>query len=386
MFSNWDEEVTALTSDQKIEALKRVIESVQSFALWVTVALAVVLVVAGLVVKFRFPEKMRAFALIAVGTVLGYALTLISVILYMQITRMAWKNEIDTNFWLLVGLFGYALVAVIANLFVALFAKKALKAVFWTSLALFAGYLVAILCVFPTYEGYEPQNNALYIVLTVALVAVIAVLSLLFDRKKGTAAQTKQLAYAGICIATAFALSYVKFFSLPMGGSVTLVSMLPIMLYAYMFGAKKGVIAGVIYGILQCIQSPQIYEPVQVLLDYPIAFGALGLAGIFKGMKGLKGNMLLEFLLGMVVACLGRYFAHVLSGYFVFYSWSTFEQGKELLYSLAYNAFIFVDLALDVIVGAALLSSKTMQRQIASVNPTGQPAEKTDKTTDGENA
>ena len=132
MFSNWDEEVTALTSDQKIEALKRVIESVQSFALWVTVALAVVLVVAGLVVKFRFPEKMRAFALIAVGIVLGYALTLISVILYMQITRMAWKNEIDTNFWLLVGLFGYALVAVIANLFVALFAKKALKAVFWT--------------------------------------------------------------------------------------------------------------------------------------------------------------------------------------------------------------------------------------------------------------
>lgn len=70
----------------------------------------------------------------------------------------------------------------------------------------------------------------------------------------------------------------------------------------------------------------------------------------------------------MVVACLGRYCAHVLSGYFVFYSWSTFEAGKELLYSLAYNAFIFVDLALDVLVGAALLSSKTMQKQIAAVN------------------
>ncbi|PWM75082.1 MAG: energy-coupled thiamine transporter ThiT [Bacillota bacterium] len=368
MFSNWDEEVTALTSDQQIEALKRVIESVQGFALWVAIALAAVLIVTGIIVKFRFPDKMRGFALTAVGIVLGFALTLISVLLYMQITRMVWKEEIDANFWLLVGLFGYAVVAVLANLFTVLFAKKAFKPVLWTSLALFVGYLVAILCVFPTYEGYEPKNNTLFSILTAVLVAVIAALAVLFDRRKGGAGETKQLAYAGVCIATSFALSYVKFFSLPMGGSVTLVSMLPLMLYAYMFGAKKGVIAGVIYGLLQCIQSPQIYQPVQVLLDYPVAFGALGLAGMFKGMKGLKGNMLLEFVLGMIVACVGRYFAHVLSGYFVFYSWSAFEEGKELLYSFAYNAFVLVDLALDVAVGAALLSSQAMRKQIASVN------------------
>lgn len=368
MFSNWDEEVPALTSDQQIEALKRVIESVQGFAFWAAIALAVVLAIAFFVVRFRFPDKTRGFVLASVGAALGFAVTLISVILYLQITRMAWKGEIDRNFWLLVGLFGYTVAAVFANLFVSLFAKKAFRPVFWVSLALFAGYLAAILCVFPSYDDYKPKNNALYIALSVLLVLAVVALAVIFDRKKGSAPQTKQLAYAGICIATAFALSYVKFFSLPMGGSVTLVSMLPIMLYAYMFGAKKGVIAGVIYGILQCIQSPQIYEPLQVLLDYPVAFGALGLAGIFRGMKGLKGNMLLEFVLGMVVACLGRYCAHVLSGYFVFYSWSTFEAGKELLYSLAYNAFIFVDLALDVLVGAALLSSKTMQKQIAAVN------------------
>lgn len=209
----------------------------------------------------------------------------------------------------------------------------------------------------------------MYIILSALLVAVILTLSVLFDRKKGGASPTKQLAYAGVCTATAFALSYVKFFSLPMGGSVTLVSMLPIMLYAYMFGAKKGVMVGVIYGLLQCIQSPQIYEPLQVLLDYPVAFGALGLAGIFKGMKGLRGNMLLEFALGMAVACAGRYFSHVLSGYFVFYSWSIWE-GRELLYSFAYNSFIFVDLALDVLAGGALLASRAMRKQIAAVNPT----------------
>lgn len=372
MFDNWDTDdgqVPALSVDQQIEALKRVIESVQGFALWLVIALAVVLIAAALIVKFRFPDKMRGFALTATGIVVGCAAGLISVILYMQISRMALQGEINLYFWLIVGLFAYLFAAVLANLFVHLFAKKAFKPVLWGTLALFAAYVVVILCLFPTQEGYEPKNNALYIVLTVVLVAAILVLAVLFDRKKGSASDTKQLAYAGVCIATAFALSYVKFFSLPMGGSVTLVSMLPIMLYAYMFGAKRGVLVGVIYGLLQCIQSPQIYEPVQVLLDYPIAFGALGLAGIFKGMKGLKGNMLLEFVLGMAVACVGRYVSHVLSGYFVFYSWSVFEAGKELLYSLAYNAFIFVDLALDVLVGAALLSSGAMRRQIASVNP-----------------
>lgn len=372
MFDNWDTDdgqVPALSVDQQIEALKRVIESVQGFALWLVIALAVVLIAAALIVKFRFPGKMRGFALTATGIVVGCAVGLISVILYMQISRMALQGEINLYFWLIVGLFAYLFAAVLANLFVHLFAKKAFKPVLWGTLALFAAYVVVILCLFPTQEGYEPKNNALYIVLTVVLVAAVLVLAVLFDRKKGSASDTKQLAYAGVCIATAFALSYVKFFSLPMGGSVTLVSMLPIMLYAYMFGAKRGVLVGVIYGLLQCIQSPQIYEPVQVLLDYPIAFGALGLAGIFKGMKGLKGNMLLEFVLGMVVACVGRYVSHVLSGYFVFYSWSVFEAGKELLYSLAYNAFIFVDLALDVLVGAALLSSGAMRRQIASVNP-----------------
>ncbi len=372
MFDNWDTDdgqVPALSVDQQIEALKRVIESVQGFALWLVIALAVVLIAAALIVKFRFPGRMRGFALTATGIVVGCAAGLISVILYMQISRMALQGEINLYFWLIVGLFAYLFAAVLANLFVHLFAKKAFKPVLWGTLALFAAYVVVILCLFPTQEGYEPKNNALYIVLTVVLVAAVLVLAVLFDRKKGSASDTKQLAYAGVCIATAFALSYVKFFSLPMGGSVTLVSMLPIMLYAYMFGAKRGVLVGVIYGLLQCIQSPQIFEPVQVLLDYPIAFGALGLAGIFKGMKGLKGNMLLEFVLGMVVACVGRYVSHVLSGYFVFYSWSVFEAGKELLYSLAYNAFIFVDLALDVLVGAALLSSGAMRRQIASVNP-----------------
>ena len=65
---------------------------------------------------------------------------------------------------------------------------------------------------------------------------------------------TKRLVYGALCIALSFALSYVKLFSMPMGGSITLCSMLPLMLYAYRFGTPAGLLAGLAYGLLQLIQ------------------------------------------------------------------------------------------------------------------------------------
>lgn len=364
--SNWDEEVPALTSDQQIEALKRVIESVQGFALWITIALAVLLIITGIIIKLKFSDKFRGFLLLCFGITIGYSITILCIGLFLGISLSVIKGDITPYFYVIVGLVAYMILAVTASVLVKIFAKKAFLPVFWSALIVFFAYIATILCVFPTDSETQPINSTAFIISTIVLVAAILLLTIFFDRKKGSAPQTKQLAYAGICIATAFALSYVKFISLPVGGSVTLVSMLPLMLFAYMFGAKKGLMAGIIYGLLQLIQSPQIYQPVQVLLDYPIAFGALGLAGIFRGMKGLKGNMLLEFVLGMVVACVFRYVSHVISGTFVFHYGAPWLDA--FVYSLGYNAFVFVDLALDVLVGAALLSSKTMQKQIAAVN------------------
>ena len=64
-----------------------------------------------------------------------------------------------------------------------------------------------------------------------------------------------------------FALSYVRIFRLPMGGSITFASMLPFMLYSYMYGTKKGVLAGLVYGVLQAVQDPWIIHPAQFALD-----------------------------------------------------------------------------------------------------------------------
>ena len=96
----------------------------------------------------------------------------------------------------------------------------------------------------------------------------------------------------------------------------------------------------------------------QVLLDYPIAFSALGLAGIAKKFKFLKGNMLAEIIVGMIIACLLRYLSHVISGYFVFNIYAGSK--NPLLYSLTANSVVLVDLAIDVAIAALLFSTKQM--------------------------
>lgn len=93
---------------------------------------------------------------------------------------------------------------------------------------------------------------------------------------------TKIIAEIITFVALSAALSYIKVFSLPQGGSVTAGSMVPVLWLALRRGPKIGLFACAVYGLVQLAIEPFIYYPGQVLLDYPIAFGALGLAGFFK--------------------------------------------------------------------------------------------------------
>ena len=351
------------------DALKAFIGVVQEFSLWLTLALAAVMLIAFVIVWFKKKEVLEGFKKVATGVVIGYAVTLISVILYLQIVRMKFKGELDKNFFLVVGFFVAFLITAVVGLILNKRAPKVYGNFMAIALAVVAIFCIVVMIVIPTAgDDYKPQNSALYYIISAVLILAILALGFFFGKNEGTASETKNLAYAGVCIALSFALSYVKFFSLPMGGSVTLASMFPLMLYAYIFGARRGIFAGVIYGVLQFIQSPQIYQPMQVLLDYPIAFGALGLAGIAKNFKFLKGNMILEIVVGMIIAVLFRYASHVVSGYFVFYTWSTMD--NPLVYSIAYNSFTMVDLAIDIAAGVLLFSSKSMRKYVSSINPT----------------
>ncbi|HHW26454.1 MAG TPA: energy-coupled thiamine transporter ThiT [Firmicutes bacterium] len=133
------------------------------------------------------------------------------------------------------------------------------------------------------------------------------------------------LVEGALMVAVAFALSFVKVFHLPQGGSVTLGSMIPILLFSARRGTGAGIMAGTVYGILQFIVEPYFVHPAQLILDYPLAFGLLGLAGLF-GEDILKGTLLGVF---------GRFVSHFISGVIFF---AEYAEGNVYAYSAAYQA------------------------------------------------
>ena len=129
---------------------------------------------------------------------------------------------------------------------------------------------------------------------TIGIAIVIIVILALFivstiirqhNAEKKAALTTKQLVFSAVAIALAIVCSMIKFANLPMGGSVTLMSMLFVVLIAYWYGPTVGLMTAIAYGLLQFVMEPIFYTIPQMLIDYPLAFGALGLAGFFSKKK-----------------------------------------------------------------------------------------------------
>ncbi len=151
--------------------------------------------------------------------------------------------------------------------------------------------------------------------------------------------QRKALVYSSLCIALATILSTVKLFEMPMGGTVTACSMLFVALSGYWFGTFTGVLTGVVFGFLQLALGAVVVHPIQLLLDYPVAFGLLGLSGLFKDKYLIPG-----YVLG---AC-GRFAVSVISG-FVFFS-EYAGDANPIIYSLLYNiSYILPEIIITVI-------------------------------------
>ncbi len=177
----------------------------------------------------------------------------------------------------------------------------------------------------------------------VILILALLCAAMCFIRKKSKKLTIKQLAFCAVAIALGTVLSYIKVFSFPTGGSITLLSMLVICLPGYWFGLGAGVMTGVAYGVLQMLIDPYILFPMQLVMDYLLAFGALGLSGIFAKRKhGL--------IPGYVTAVLGRYVFAVLSG-FIFFGMYAWEGWNPLLYSIVYNGiYIFAEAVVTIVI------------------------------------
>lgn len=360
--------------------LEAVIDDVSSIALYIALAFAVALIVWAVVIRNRDEKYLAAARKTMLGIVIGFSVGVIVILGAFGLYAETLKDDFNLgNLLFVAGLFVLIIAAVVS---VVLLRNRPCRK--WVVLAFgvaIVAYVVVLLCVvkpsdssfipgIPTYDetvgAFVSSEGSSWLMYVVSGLLVAAIVILALVDGKHSAFDTKSLTYAAICIAISFALSYIKFFSMPQGGSVTFASMLPLALYSYMFGTRKGVIAGVVYGLLQFVQSPQMYQPMQVLLDYPIAFASIGLAGIGRKMKFLKGSVQLEFALGTLVAVLFRYIAHTISGYFVFYSWATGD--SPLVYSLVYNSYVAVDLAIVIVMGVVALSSRNLRRTVLAAD------------------
>ena len=192
-----------------------------------------------------------------------------------------------------------------------------------------------------------------------AAAAVVAALKILHwlvtGKKEGKKMGAKQLVFCAMSIALASVTSMMKVYEFPFGGSITLFSMLFICLPGYLYGVEVGILSAAAYGVLQFLLEPYILFPIQVIVDYLLAFGALGLSGVFSKSK----NGLIK---GYILGILGRYVFAVISGWIFFgeYAW---EGWGALPYSLAYNgAYIFAEGAITVIILLIPAVSKSFAR------------------------
>lgn len=148
---------------------------------------------------------------------------------------------------------------------------------------------------------------------------------------KGKKNTTTTMVVSALLVALSIALNQITLFQMPQGGSVSVLGMLPIVICAYLFGTRRAVMCGMCVGLLDLILKPYVVHPVQLLLDYPFAFGAIGFAGIIFAMK--KEGFIPAYLVG----ALGRLIMAVLSGV-IFFGMYAPEGMNPFIYSLGYNA------------------------------------------------
>lgn len=200
---------------------------------------------------------------------------------------------------------------------------------------------------------YQP-TMAGFTALVIIMIAFLLLGCALFGKKK--VFDAKQLTFSAMAIALGVVTSMLKLFDMPMGGSVTLLSMLFIVLIGYWYGFGAGITTAVAYGFLQLIIDPYIISVPQMLVDYIFAFGALGLSGLFCNSKhGL--------IKGYAAGVLGRYFFAFLSGWIFFgtYIPEDFPVQNSVVYSLAYNgAYLGAEALITLIVIALPPVSKAL--------------------------
>lgn len=184
--------------------------------------------------------------------------------------------------------------------------------------------------------------------------------------------KTPKLVLAAVLVALAVALSFAKLFEMPMGGSVTLGSMLPIFLISITLGVKWGLAGSAVFTLVQLAQAlieGNVFPYCEtgatlvicVLFDYVVPFMILGLAGVLRNLRLGKFRHFGAYL-GIVIACVVRFLSHYVTGVAIWGQWAPEGMGKYL-YSLLYNGgFMLPELGITLLLAALILESPELRR------------------------
>lgn len=176
---------------------------------------------------------------------------------------------------------------------------------------------------------------------------------------------TRAVVEAGLAVALAVILRQIPGIQMPFGGEITWATMVPLLIVALRHGPRVGITAGVVFGLTRFLQDPADFKVhwVQILLDYFIAFGALGLAGFFPRRPSL----------GVTVGILGRFISHFISGVVFWSQWAP-DSIKQwagawtpAVYSFLYNgAYMGPELIINLVVVGIVWRALSRQRGVVT--------------------
>ncbi len=363
-------------------------DTLEPISLWLTLGFLLCILLSLAVCFFIAKDKLGAVLKSSIIAFVFYTLLLGIILLGAEISKKFDLAYLEDN-WISKDVITHILLPLLITLIVALVGgiilfilskknsafKKTFTIIYSVLLAL--SVIVTLVLTYFHYsnningDGYYTSpdagfNSTLLYVLSGLLIALTVILSLLLGRKNKKPFTSKTIAFAGVCLALSFTLSFIKFEAAWLqGGSITLISFLPICLFAYLFGMKKGLLIGFIYGILQAVQDPFIVHPAQFLLDYPIAFSMICFSGLLTDLNLLSDKPRIKFAIGAILTGIFRYVCHTISGTFAFGAYALDASATNFLsYSAVYNTYVFIDIALVVVAGIIILSSKAFRKEL----------------------
>lgn len=187
----------------------------------------------------------------------------------------------------------------------------------------------------------------------------------------------RALCESAVMIALATVLSMIKIYDAPYGGSVTLLSMAPIIVLSMRRGCKVGLSAAFVYALIQLLQglNSVAYVPTPggivlcILLDYTLAFTVLGLGGIFRKVRFTSNdtaNVLIAAALGTLLVTALRFACHIVSGVVIWYAldleWYADDPTHIVnlygpwMFSVVYNGTFMLPEIIETCVGVPILT------------------------------